>query len=78
MYDMPTRGIRLDYRLIANRMSQLMRLLVDQGSLSAAKTMSTLLLANMTAVNALIQAATTIQDLPAEQTLAGSSEDQLL
>lgn len=75
---MATRGTRLNFRLIENRMSQLMRLLVDQGSLSDAKTMMTLILANVTAINAYVQSATDIGDLPGEQTIAGSAADELL
>lgn len=75
---MPTRGVRLDSRLVENRFSQLMRLLVDAGSISEAKTMMTLILSNVTAMNVYIQAASSIADLPAEQTLAGSSSDPLL
>lgn len=75
---MATRGVRLDYRLIENRMAQLMRLLAEKGNLSAAKTLSTTILANMTAVNAYIQAASAISGLPTEQTLSGNSGDLLL
>ena len=78
MASSPGRGVRLDYRIIANRMSQLMRLIVDAGSLSEVKTKSTQLLANMTSVDTYIQATSALTDLPSEQSIAGSSDDALL
>lgn len=75
---MATRGIRLDFRLVANRMSQLMRLLVDQGSLSDAQTMMTLIVSNIDDIDTYVQAAADIGDLPTEQTIPGSSADELL
>lgn len=75
---MATYGTRLNFRLVNNRFSQVMRLLVDQGSLADAKTLMTTILANVTAIDTYIQAASTIDDLPEDQTLTGSSDDALL
>lgn len=75
---MPTRGTRLDLHLINNRFGQIMRLLAEKGDLAGAKTLMTTIVANLGTVNTYIQAAGTIQALPAEQSLVGNANDPLL